>query len=71
MSLPTEKRNIARWLGQFALYLALFALLVAAAVYWFSRDAPATPSAPAPPKRDAPAGLSGHEAPRQSPSPIE
>ena len=68
MNSPTHTRGKAHWLGQFALYLLLFTLLVSAGVYFFSYDAPpsvapATPT-PAP---DAPAGLSGHESPRQSP----
>ena len=59
MSLPRETRRKARWLGQFALYLVLFALLVSAGVYLFSDDAPAPQPAPA-----TPAGFTGHEAAR-------
>ena len=59
----------AHWLGQFALYLVLFALLISAAAYfwWGNGETPApknVTASPTPKPAEAPAGIAGHDAPR-------
>ncbi len=70
--MSSENNAKASWLGQFALYLILFALLISAAAYfwWGSGEAPATPKATpseTPKPAEAPAGVAGHDAPRATP----
>ncbi|NOT61813.1 MAG: hypothetical protein HOP19_16490 [Acidobacteria bacterium] len=59
----------ARWAGQFALYLLLFALLISIGTYLFTSQedqaaAPAATTSAPTPKPEAPAGATGHTTPK-------